>query len=230
MLIMHVWYAYRDSGNWPWRSRKFWIAEVRIAFILVAVISAIIIFGGRYKHNSWFWETRSFFACDWGMSPEDVLRAENLTGRPSGSVAPPQIKRFGDQFQALHAEKMHLYPLTRQKGRSPRSYFFYENALISGCTYTHYRELSDKVRDHIVHESRKNTVEYGDPVFKESGDVGIQIWDYDARSYLGLIMTADDSRGYMIKRKIFIDKNMDMELLRVFTDSFRNSPDQTGIR
>ena len=204
---MHVWYAYRDSGNWPWRSRKFWIAEARIAFILVAVISAIIIFGGRYKHNSWFWETRSFFACDWGMSPEDVLRAENLTGRPSGSVLPPQIERFGDQFQALHAEKMHLYPLTRQKGRSPRSYFFYENALISGCTYTYYGELSDKVRDHIAHESRKNTVAYGDPVFKESGDVGIQIWDYDARSYLGLIMTADDSRGYMIKCKMFIDKN-----------------------
>ena len=86
------------------------------------------------------------------------------------------------------------------------------------------------MRDHIIHESRKNTVAYGDPVFKESGDVGIQIWDYDARSYLGLIMTADDSRGYMIKRTIFIDKNMDMELLRVFTDSFRNSPDQTGIR
>jgi len=229
MLIMHVWYAYRDSGKWPWRSKIFWIAEARIALVLVAVISVIVIFGGRYKHNSWFWETREFFSCDWGMSPEDVLRAENLTGRPSGSVAPPRLKQFGDQFHVMHADKVHLYPLTQQKGRSPRSYFFYRNSLISGCTYTTYRDLSDKVRDYIAHESRKNTVAYGDPVSTESGDMGVQIWDYDDRSYLGLIITADESQGHMIKRKIFVDKNLDMELLRMFTDSFRNSPDQTDI-
>jgi len=229
MVTMHVWYAYRDNGKWPWRSKKFWIGEARIALVLVAVISAILIFSGRYKHNSWFWETRAFFACDWGMSPEEVLSAENLTGRPPGTVAPPQLKRFGGQFHALHAENVHLYPLTHQKGRSPRSYFFYENALISGCTYTTYRELSDKVRDHIAHERRKNTVAYGDPVYTKSDDIGALVWDYDDQSYLGLIITADRSREHMIKRKIFVDKNLDMEILRMFTDSFTNSPDQTDI-
>jgi hypothetical protein len=228
MLIMHVWYAYRDNEKWPWRSKKFWIAEARIALIFVAVISAIVIFGGRYKHNSWFWETRAFFACEWGMSPRDVLRAENLTGRPSGSVAPPQLEQFGEQFHAMHAEKAHLYPLTQQKGRSPRSYFFYENSLVSGCTYTYYRDLSDKVRDHIAHERRKNTVAYGDPVYTKSGDMRVLVWDYDDRSYLGLILTVDEQHGKVIKRKIFVDKKLDAALLKMFTDLFIDTPDQTN--
>ncbi len=229
MLTMHGWYVYRDDGKWPWRSKRFWIAEARIALVLVAVISAIVIFGGRYKHNSWFWETRAFFACDWGMSPEDVIRVENLSGRPSGTVAPPQLKQFGQQFQALHAEKVHLYPLTQQKGRSPRSYFFYENSLISGCTYTTYRNLSDKVRDHIAHERRKNTVAYGDPVYTEREDMRVLVWDYDARSYIGLIVSTDKKNGQVIKRKIFMDKELDMETVKLFTNHFFNSPNQTDI-
>ena len=229
MLIMHVWYAYRDHGKWPWRSKKFWFGEAKIAIVFVAIVSAIFIFGGRYKHNSWFWETRAFFACDWGMSPEDVLRVENLTGRPSGTVAPPQLKQFGEQFHTMHAEKNHLYPLTQQKGRSPRSYFFYENDLISGCTYTYYRDFSDKVLEQIAHERRKNTIEYGAPVYKKSGDMRVLIWDYDDRSYIGLVITVDEHNGQMINRKIFIDKNLDIETLKLFTDHFLHSPDQTNI-
>lgn len=227
MLIMHSWYAYRDSGQWPWRSKKFWIAEAGIALVLVTVISAIVIFGGRYKHNSWFWETRAFFACDWGMSPQEVLRAENLTGRPSGTVTPPQLELFGIQFQAMHAEKVHLYPLTQQKGRSPRSYFFYENSLVSGCTYTYYRDLSDKVRDHIAHERRKNTMAYGEPVYTKSGDGHVLVWDYDDNSYLGLILTVDEQHGNVMKRKIFVDKKLDVALLIMFTELFIHTPDQT---
>ena len=220
MLIMHVWYAYRDSGQWPWRLKKFWIAEAKIAFIFVAVVSAIVIFSERYKHGSWFWETRAFFACDWGMSPEDVLRVENLTGRPPGSVAPPQLKQFGQQFHTLHAEKVHLYPLTQQKGRSPRSYFFYENFLISGCTYTYYHDPSDKVHDHISHEMRKNTVAYGDPVYSKRGAMRVLVWDYDDRSNLGLIITTEEKNGQLIKRKIFMDKNLDIEILKQFIGHF----------
>ena len=229
MLIMHVWYAYRDNGKWPWRSKKFWMAEARITLVLVAVISAIVIFSGRYRHNSWFWETRSFFACDWGMSPAEVLRAENLTGRPPGSVTPPQLEPFGEQFHTLHAEKVHLYPLTQQKGRSPRSYFFYENSLVSGCTYTVYRDLSDKVRDHIVNERRKNTVAYGDPVFTGSGDMGVQIWDYDDRSYLGFIITTDTSNRRVVKRKLFMDKKLEMETIAIFTRQFHHAPDPADM-
>jgi hypothetical protein len=44
---------------------------------------------------------------------------------------------------------------------------------------------------------------------------------------LGLIITTDPSQGQMIARKTFVDKNLDMELLKKFTNSFRNSPDQT---
>ncbi|MBW1865871.1 MAG: hypothetical protein JRI64_09630 [Deltaproteobacteria bacterium] len=194
MLTMHVWYAYRDYGKWPWRSKKFWFGEAKIAIVFVAIVSAIFIFGGRYKHNSWFWETRAFFACDWGMSPEDVLRVENLTGRPSGTMAPPQLKRFGEQFHTMYAEKNHLYPLTQQKGRS-----------------------------------RKNKIEYGAPVYKKSGDMRVLIWDYDDRSYLGLIITVDEHNGQLIKRKIFMDKNLGMESLKLFTDHFLHSPDQTNI-
>ena len=222
MLIMHVWYAYRDSGEWPWRSKKFWIAEAKIALVFVAVVSAIVIFGGRYKHGSWFWETRAFFTCDWGMSPEEVLRVENLTGRPPGTVTPPKLKRFGGQFHALHAENRHLYPLTHQKGKSPRSYFFYENSLISGCTYTSYRDRSNKVRDHIAHERRKNTVAYGDPVYKDG--MQVLIWDYDDRSYLGLIITADESQGHIIKRKIFLDKSLDINMLKRFIGHLIEEP------
>ena len=225
---MHVWYAYRDNGKWPWRSKKFWIAEARIAFVLVVVISAIVIFGGRYKHNIWFWERRDFFACDWGMSPQDVLRAEKLTGHPSGSLVPPQLKQFGVAFQAMHAENVHLYPLTQQKGRSPRTYFFYKNSLISGCTYTTYRDLSDKVRDQISHERRKNTVAYGDPVYTKSGDLRVQIWDFDDRSYIGLILTVEEQLGKVIKRKIFVDKKLNLALLKMFTDLFIFAPDQTN--
>lgn len=227
MLILHVWYEFRDKGEWPWRSKKFWIAEARIALVFVAIVSAIFIFGGRYKHNSWFWEARSFFACDWGMSPEDVWRVEDLTGRPSGTVALPKLKRFGGQFQAMHAEKKHLYPLTQQKGRSSRSYFFYKNSLISGCTYTYYGDLSDKVRDQIIHERRKNTVAYGDPVYSKNGDMGVMVWDYDDRSYLGLILTVTEQHGRVIKRKMFIDKKLDMELVKMFTDHFMDSPGPT---
>ncbi|MDX2447467.1 MAG: hypothetical protein QNK29_09785 [Desulfobacterales bacterium] len=228
MLTMHVWYAYRDDGEWPWRSKKFWAAEARIGIIFVALVSAIFILGGRYKHNSWFWETRAFFACDWGMSPQDVFRVENLTGRPPGSVAPPQLKQFGELFHAIHAEKAHLYPLTHEKGRSPRSYFFYENSLISGCTYTYYRDLSDKAREKIIHERRKNTVAYGDPVYTKKGDMRVLIWDYDDGSYLGLIITADEQYGHVIKRNLFMDKNLGMDLIKVFTDHFLHSSGGTA--
>lgn len=228
MLIMHVWYAYRDDGKWPWRSKKFWLGEARIGIVFVALVSAIFILGGRYKNNSWFWETRAFFACDWGMSPQDVLRVENLTGRPPGTVAPPQLKQFGELFHAMHAEKIHLYPLTQHKGRSPRSYFFYEKHLISGCTYTTYPDHSDRALDQIVHERRKNTVAYGDPVYKKSGRMQVLIWDYDVRSYLGLIITADERLGHVIKRKIFMDKSLGIELIKIFTDHFLYSPDQTN--
>ena len=229
MLVMHLWYAYRDNGKWPWRSRKFWLAEARIAIIFVVIVSAMIIFGGRYKNNSWFWETRTFFACDWGMSFEDVLKAESLTGRPSGSVVPPPLKLIGEQFYAVHAEKKHLYPVTQHKGRSPRSYFFYDNRLISGCTYTIYPDHSDRVLDQIGHERRKNTIAYGDPVYKKSGDMRVLIWDYDDRSYLGLVITIDVQQGQVIKRKIYLDKYLDMETLKIFTDHFLTSPDLINI-
>jgi hypothetical protein len=229
MLVMHIWYAYRDNGEWPWRSRKFWLAEARIAIIFVVIVTVMIVFAGRYKNNSWFWETRTFFACDWGMSFEEVLKAESLTGRPSGFVAPPQLKPFGGQFYRMHAEKRHLYPGNQQKGRSPRSYFFYDDALMAGCTYTNYREPSDKVLEQIAHERRKNTIAYGDPVYKKSGDMRVLIWDYDDRSYRGLIITIDAQQGQVIKRNISLDKHLDMATLKVFTDHFLTSPDQINI-
>jgi len=229
MLIMHVWYAYRDFGEWPWRSKKFWLGEARIAIIFVVIVSAMIIFGGRYKNNSWFWETRSFFACDWGMSFEDVLNAENLTGRPPESVAPPQLRQFGEQFTAVHAEIKHLYPVTQHKGRSPRSYFFYNNRLISGCTYTIYSDHSDKVLGQIAHERRKNNIAHGDPVYQKNDDMRILIWDYDDRSYLGVIISVDAQQGQVIKRKIFMDKTLGVETLRIFTDQFLDSPDHSNI-
>jgi len=220
MLIMHVWYVYRDDGRWPWRSKKFWFGEARIGIIFVAIVSAIFILGGRYKHDNWFWETRAFFACDWGMSPQEVIRVENLTGRPPRSVAPPKLEPFGKVFYAIHAEKAHLYPSTHEKGRSPRSYFFYENSLISGCTYTYYRDLSEKARDKIVHERRKNSMAYGDPVYTKKGDMRVLIWNYNDVSYLGLIMTAEEQHGQVIKRKLFIDKTLSIESIKLFTDSF----------
>ena len=44
--------------------------------------------------------------------------------------------------------------------------------LIAGCTYTIYRDYTEKVRDHIAHERRKNTVAYGDPVYTERKTCG----------------------------------------------------------
>jgi len=229
MLVMHVWYAYRDNGEWPWRSKRFWLGEARIAMIFVVIVSAMIIFGGRYKNNSWFWETRTFFACDWGMSFEDVLKAEDLTGRPSGSVASPQLELFGEHFYAVHAEKKHLYPITQHKGRSPRTYFFYDNRLISGCTYTLYPDHSDRVLDQISHERRKNSIAYGDPVYQKSDDMRVLIWDFDDRSYLGIVITVDAQYGQVIKRKLVMDKTLGVETIKIFTDQFLGSPDHSNI-
>ena len=229
MLIMHVWYAYRDFGEWPWRSKKFWLGEARIAIVFVVIVSAMFIFGGRYKNNSWFWETRAFFACDWGMSFQDVLNVEKLTGQPTGSVTPPQLKLFGEQFYVMHAEIKHLYPVTQQKGRSPRSYFFYDNRLISGCTYTIYPDHSDKVLDQIAHERRKNSIAYGDPVYQKSDDIRVLIWDYDDRSYLGVIVTMDKSNRGVVKRKLFMDKKLDMESIAFFTRQFHHTPDPADM-
>lgn len=229
MVTMHVWYAYRDDGKWPWRSKKFWLAEARTGIVFVVLVSGIFILGARYTQNSWFWEKRAFFACEWGMSPQDVLRVENLTGRPSGTVAPPRLKPFGERFQAIHAEKAHLYPPTHPKGRSPRSYFFYENSLISGCTYTYYPDLSDKVRDRLRHERRKNTVAYGEPVYTKNGTMRVLIWDCDDRSYLGFIITLDERDGHLVKRNIFLDKRLDRSTIKMFTDQFEHSSDQLDI-
>jgi amino acid transporter len=229
MLIMHVWFAYRDHGKWPWRSKRFWIGEARVTIVFVVLVTAILIFGGRYKTNSWFWENRAFSTCDWGMSPKDVLRVEILTGRPSGTVAPPQLKPFGELFHAMHAEKRHLYPPTQHMGRSPRSYFFYDNRLISGCTYTFYPGQTDRVRDQIARERRKNTIAYGDPVYKKSDDMKVMIWDFDARSYLGIIITVDEQNGQVVKRRIYMDKYLDMETVKIFTDHFLTSPDPINI-
>jgi len=85
------------------------------------------------------------------------------------------------------------------------------------------------VLDQIAHERRKNTIAYGDPVYKKSGDMRVLIWDYDDRSYLGLVITIDVQQGQVIKRKIYLDKYLDMETLKIFTDHFLTSPDLINI-
>jgi hypothetical protein len=72
-------------------------------------------------------------------------------------------------------------------------------------------------------------VAHGDPVYTARGDMRVLIWDYDDRSYLGLIITANGPQGQVIKRKIFMDKNLDMNRIKMFTDHFRDSPDQSDI-
>ena len=66
-------------------------------------------------------------------------------------------------------------------------------------------------------------------LFIRNGDMRVLIWDYDDRSYLGLIITVDEKNGQLIKRKIFMDKKLDMETVKMFTDHFLYSPDQTNI-
>jgi len=108
-------------------------------------------------------------------------------------------------------------------------YFFYNNRLISGCTYTIYSDHSDKVLGQIAHERRKNSIAHGDPVYQKNDDMRILIWDYDDRSYLGVIISVDAQQGQVIKRKIFMDKTLGVETLRIFTDQFLDSPDHSNI-
>jgi len=111
MIVKHAWDEKQKSGSWPWKSSSFWRVERQISTFATILFALIFIFFGRIHAGHWFWETYDYHSCDWGMTPSQVIKTEDYTGRPSGSQDRPKLVSIGNDLEYMYVEPIMFTPM-----------------------------------------------------------------------------------------------------------------------
>jgi hypothetical protein len=199
MIVKHAWDEKQKSGSWPWKSSSFWRVERQISTFATILFALIFIVVGRLDNGHWFWVTHDYHSCDWGMTPSQVIKTEDYTGRPSGSQDPPKVVNIGNNLRYMHVEGFYFVPILTQA--HPLSYIFKDNELIAAYTTVYTNTLNDEIwKDIVAKETSKRIF-----VVYKANDDSSYVWLDNDRSYYGL----SRSPSYSHIKKMNISKQVD---------------------